>query len=89
MNKYIKSIKEFERTCIIDNGNFTLSDDDIYIFPMTKKFNDLAGKKVNVKKAGYYTDYTGKKNELYFLSEMNIYMPWWYFSDKKKNMEIE
>lgn len=89
MKKRIKSIKEFENTCIKCERGYTLSEDDIYLFPINvEEFIGILGRNVEAKQNGNYLDCKNRKNELYWIEEIECFVPWWYFSEKRI-IEIE
>ena len=90
----IKTIEEFERTCLkIDDGityGYTIDKNDYFKFPLRNKFwNDLIGKKLEVQEDGFYTR-EGASYQLYRIKKNDFLVPYWFFvENEKKRLEIE
>ena len=85
----IKTIKEFERTCLKFNDCYIIDKNDFFRFPLSSKFwNDLIGKEIEAQEEGYYTN-QGIKHKLYKIKDVHV--PYWFFSEhkEKKGIEIE
>lgn len=86
----IKTIEEFEKTCLRDYDGYVIDENDFFKFPLGSEFwNDLIGKRVEVKKEGYYTR-QGVSYQLYRMKKNKNLVPYWFFSESKKgSLKIE
>lgn len=85
----VKTIKEFEETCLKIDGGYTIDETDFFMFPSENKFyNDLIGKEIEVQKEGSYTR-QGIKYQLYKIKN-GFSVPYWFFSGhKERSLKIE
>lgn len=86
----IKTIKEFEKTCLKDVDGYIIDKNDFFKFPLKNKFwNDLIGKKLEVQEDGFYTR-EGASYQLYRIKKIDFLVPYWFFvENEKKRLEIE